>query len=103
MDSVATLNWYDSGQLASAFNYKHFIGVIGPNENHFKYLNVNKKDFTTLIHVQVLHHENHIDLSKSTSIYGHDIVKKIELPLFRGDQKYGIIRILSLEKFNSKV
>ena len=43
LDSLATLNWYDSGQLSSAFHYKYTVGVIGPNGNHFKYINLTKK------------------------------------------------------------
>ena len=40
LDSLATLNWYDSGQLNSAFHFDHLIGVMGPNDNHFKYINL---------------------------------------------------------------
>ncbi len=100
LDAVATLNWYDSGQLASAFHYKHFVGVIGPNENHFKYLNGNERAFTTLIDVQLVHQKNHIDLSERLLMYNYDVVKKIELPLLRGNQKYGVIRALYLERID---
>ena len=31
LESLATLNWYDSGQLTSAFFFKYTVGVIGPN------------------------------------------------------------------------
>ena len=100
LDSVATLNWYDSGQLASAFRYKHFVGVIGPNENHFKYLNVDERDFTTLVDVQLVNQKNQFDLSERILIYDYNVLKKIELPLFRGNQKYGILRVLYLERIS---
>ena len=45
LESLATLNWYDSGQLTSAFYYKYPVGVIGPNGNHFKYIDLTKKKF----------------------------------------------------------
>ena len=100
LDSVATLNWYDSGQLASALRYKHIVGVIGPNGNHFKYINVNERDFTALIDVQLFNSKNHIDLSESTLIYDYNVVKTIELPLFRGNQRYGILRVLYLKRID---
>ena len=45
LNSIATLNWYDSGQLAAAFNFKYSVGVVGPNSNHFKYINLKDKNF----------------------------------------------------------
>ena len=100
LHAIATLNWYDSGQLASAFHYKHFVGVIGPNHNHFKYLNVNERAFTTLIDVELLNRNNQIDLSERVLSYGYHIVKEIEIPLFRGNERYGILRVLYLETIN---
>ena len=43
LDSLVTLNWYDSGQLTVAFNYKHTVGCNGSNSNHFKYMDLNEK------------------------------------------------------------
>ena len=100
--SVATLSWFDSGQLTSAFNYKHFVGVIGPNDNHFKYINLKEKDFTTLIDLQLIHNKQEIDLSEQLLDYNYKILDEIELPFFRGTQKYGIIRVISLEKSPEK-
>ncbi len=98
LDSVATLSWFDSGQLTSAFHYKYLFGVIGPNANHFKYISLKQKDFTTLIDVQLMHNNQHIDLSEKLLDYNYKVIKKIEIPFFRGNQKYGIISVVSLEK-----
>ncbi|MDC3107614.1 glycosyltransferase family 39 protein [Paracoccaceae bacterium] len=100
LHSIATLNWYDSGQLAAAFNFKHSVGVIGPNNNHFKYIDLVDKNFTTLIDVRLIHSSDHFELKEATLDHGYNIVNKIELPLFRGKQKYGIINVLAVEKTN---
>ena len=47
MKSIVTLNWYDSGQLSVALNHEYNVGVIGPNNNHFKYINLNSENFYT--------------------------------------------------------
>ena len=100
LDSMATLNWYDSGQLTAAFDYRHSVGVIGPKSNHFKYIKLNDQKFTTLIDVRLIHINNHFELKQRTLNYNYKITNRIELPLFRGIQKYGIINILSVEKIN---
>ena len=98
LDSVATLSWFDSGQLTSAFHYKYLVGVIGPNANHFKYIPLKQKDFTTLIDVKLIHNNQRIDLSENLLNYNYKIIKKMEIPFFRGNQKYGIISVVSLKK-----
>ena len=98
LESIATLNWYDSGQLTAAFNYKYSVGVIGPNSNHFKYINLNDKNFTTLIDVSLIHTKNLFELKEKTLDFRYDIINKTELPLFRGKQRYGSINILSIKK-----
>ena len=100
LGSLATLNWYDSGQLSSAFDYEHSVGVIGPNSNHFKYINLMKENFATLIDVRLINHDNDIDLRENMKSYGYKIMNRMELPFFRGNQKYGIIVVLALEKIN---
>ena len=100
LNSIATLNWYDSGQLAAAFKFIHSVGVIGPNSNHFKYINLRDKNFTTLIDVRLIHSSDQFDLKEETLGYGYNIINKVKLPLFRGNQKYGIINVLSVEKIN---
>ncbi|MDC3080958.1 glycosyltransferase family 39 protein [Paracoccaceae bacterium] len=100
LNSIATLNWYDSGQLAAAFNFKYSVGVIGPNSNHFKYINLKDKNFTTLIDVRLIHSKEHFELKQVTLDHGYNIINKTELPFFRGSQKYGIINILFVDKIN---
>ena len=97
LESVATLNWYDSGQLSSAFNYDYSVGVIGPNGNHFKYINLTK-NFTTLIDVRLIHSNKHGDLSEKILPYNYYITNKVDIPFYRGARQYGIISIASIEK-----
>ncbi len=100
LDSLATLNWYDSGQLSTAFQYNHLVGVIGPNSNHFKYIDLKKKKFTTLIDVLLTNDNRPIDMSEKMQSYNYDITNKVALPFYRGGKKYGIISIFSIEKTN---
>ncbi len=95
--SLATLNWYDSGQLTAAFYYKYPVNVIGPNGNHFKYIDLTK-NFTTLINVRLLHSNKHNDLSEKTQSYGYNITNKVDIPFYRGMRQYGIISVFSVEK-----
>ena len=96
--SLATLNWYDSGQLTSAFNYKHPVGVIGPNSNHFKYMDLTKKNFTTLIDVRIIHSKEHGGLSENILAYNYNITNKVDIPFYRGVRRYGTISVISIEK-----
>ena len=98
LGALATLNWYDSGQLTVAFNYKHTVGVIGPNSNHFKYINLNGKNFTTLIDIRLIHPNNSFELKEELPYYNYNVINKIKLPLFRGNEKYGVINVLSIDK-----
>ncbi len=98
LESLATLNWYDSGQLTAAFNYEHLVNVIGPNGNHFKYIDQTRKKFTTLIDVRLLHGNKHVDLLEKIQPYGYDITNKVDIPFYRGIRRYGIISIISIEK-----
>ncbi len=98
LESLATLNWYDSGQLSSAFYYKYSIGVIGPNGNHFKYINLSKKNFTTLIDVRLIHSNKHGDLSEKILPYNYDIINRVDIPFYRGTRQYGIISVVSIGK-----
>ena len=58
LKSIVTLNWYDSGQLSVALSHKYHVGVIGPNSNHFKYINLNSGKHFTLIVVRLLNQKN---------------------------------------------
>ncbi len=98
LESLATLNWYDSGQLTAAFYYKYAIGVIGPNGNHFKHIDLTKKNFTTLIDVQLIHSNKHNDLSEKILSYSYNITKKVDIPFYRGMHQYGIISVISIAK-----
>ena len=98
LESLATLNWYDSGQLTAAFYYKHPVGVIGPNGNHFKYIDLTKRHFTTLIDVQLIHSNKHGDLSEKIQPYGYNMTNKVDIPFYRGLRQYGIISVISIEK-----
>ena len=98
LESLATLNWYDSGQLSSAFNFKYTTRVVGPNSHHFKYISLELKNLITLIEVRLIHDYDKVDLNKKILSYGYKIKKSIDLPLLRGNRKYAIISILSLEK-----
>ena len=96
--SIVTLNWYDAGQISVALNHKYHVGVIGPNSNHFKYINLNSEKFFTLIVVRLLNTKNHEDLTDLIRTLGYKINKETNLPLFRGSQSYGTISLLSIEK-----
>ena len=98
LESLATLNWYDSGQLSAAFYYKHPVGVIGPNGHHFKYIDLAEKEFTTLIDVELIHSDNHGDLLDKIHPYGYNITDKVDIPFYRGMRQYGVIRVISIEK-----
>ena len=98
LESLATLNWHDSGQLTSAFYYKHIVGVIGPNDNHFKYIDWGKKNSMVLISVQLIHEENRADLSEKIFPYNYKIIKRVDIPFYRGLQQYGIVSLVSIEK-----
>ena len=98
MDSLVTLNWYDSGQLTSALYYKHLVGVIGPNSNHFKYIDLAKKNLMTLINVQLINTNKHDDLSEKVQLYGYNITNRIDIPFYRGMREYGIISVISIIK-----
>ena len=98
LESLATLNWYDSGQLTASFYYNYRVGVIGPNGNHFKYIDLTKRNFTTLIDVQLIHSNKHSDLSKKILSYSYNITNKVDIPFYRGMHQYGNISVISLEK-----
>jgi len=98
LESLATLNWYDSGQLTAAFYYKYPVGVIGPNGNHFKYIDLTRKNFTTLIDVRLINNHDHSDLSEKALRYNYNITKKVDIPFYRGMHQYGNISVISLEK-----
>ncbi len=100
LDSLATLDWYDSGQLNSAFNYEHLVSVIGPNSNHFKYIDLKKEKSTILINVQLTHGNKNIDLSEKILSYNYNITTSVDLPFYRGEQKYGIISVIYIEKID---
>ena len=101
--SLATLNWYDSGQLTVAFNYKHPVGVIGHNSNHFKFINLNDKNFMTLIDVRLIHTKHDFEIQEEFISYGYNLTNKIKIPLFRGNEKYGTISVISIEKVIEKL
>ncbi len=100
LESLVTLNWYDSGQLSAAFHYKHLVGVIGPNGHHFKYIDLKKRKLATLINLQLIHINKHADLSEEIQDYDYNITKRVDLPFYRGKQKYGIISVLTIEKIH---
>ena len=98
LKSIVTLNWYDSGQLSVALNHKYHVGVIGPNSNHFKYINKNSEKFFTLIEVRLLNDNKREDLTNIMRTLGYKTNKVNTLPFLRGSKNYGTIRILSIEK-----
>ena len=100
---MATLNWYDSGQLTVAFNYKHTVDVIGPNSHHFKYINLNDKNFITLIDVRLIHTNRDFEINEESLVYDYNVINKIKLPLFRGNEKYGTVRVFSIQKISEKL
>ena len=73
---------------------------IVPHASCFKFNNFKDENFTTLIDVRLIHSKDHLELKEVPLEYGYNTIKKIELPLFRGNQKYGIINILSVDKIN---
>ena len=100
LKSIATLNWYDSGQLNVALSHKYHVGVIGPNSNHFKYINLNSGKFFTLVVVRLINNKKHENLTDLIQALGYKINKVNTLPLLRGSQTYGTISLLSIEKEN---
>ena len=98
LKSIVTLNWYDSGQLSVALNHKHHVGVIGPNSNHFKYINNNSEKFFTLIVVRLLNDKEREDLTNFMLTLGYKTNKIKIFPFLRGSQNYGTISMLSIEK-----
>ncbi len=98
LDALATLNWYDSGQLSTALDFKYPVRVLGPNSNHFRYIYVEAKSYVTLIDIQLLNHNYDTDLEEKISGYGYRIKNRIELPFFRGKQKYGFVTVIYLAK-----
>ena len=98
LESLATLNWYDSGQLTAAFYFKYPVGVIGPNGNHFEYIDLTRKNFTTLIDVRLINNNEHSDLSDKVLQYNYNITKKVDIPFYRGMHQYGNISVISVEK-----
>ncbi len=101
--SLATLNWHDSGQLTVAFNYKHTVGVIGPNSNHFKFINLNDENLTTLVDIRLIHTNHDFDIKDESMSYDYNLINKIKFPLFRGNEKYGIVSVFSIEKISKKL
>ena len=81
-----------------ALRHKYHVGVIGPNRNHFKYIDLNFGKFSTLIVVRLLNNKEHEDLSDLMRTLGYKINKVNILPFFRGNQRYGTISLLSIEK-----
>ena len=102
LDSLTTLNWYDSGQLTVAFNYKHTVGVIGSNSNHFKYIKLTDKNFNTLIDIRLINKNDDFEIKKVLQDYDYNVIKKIKLPLFRGNETYGIVSVFSIGKISKK-
>ena len=102
LDSLATLNWYDSGQLTVAFNYKHTVGVMGSNSNHFKYIKLNEKSFMTLIDIRLIHTNENSEIKEVFRGYGYNVINTMKLPLFRGNERYGIVNVFSIEKIGKK-
>ena len=98
LDSLVTLNWYDSGQLTSAFSFKHFVGVIGPKGNHFKYIDLEEKKLRRLIEVRLINGNDHSDLSDKIVSYNYNITNRVDMPFYRGAQKYGTISIISIKR-----
>ena len=98
LKSIVTLNWYDSGQLSVALSHKYHVGVIGPNSNHFKYINLNSEKYFTLIVVRLLNQKKHEDLTDLMRTLGYKINKENTLPFLRGSRNYGTISLLSIEK-----
>ena len=101
--SLATLNWYDSGQLTAAFNFEHTVGVIGPNSNHFKFINLNDKNFMTLIDVRLIHTNHDFEIKEGSISYDYNLINKIKFPLFRGNEKYGTVSVFSINKVIEKL
>ena len=98
LKSIATLNWYDSGQLNVALNHKYHVGVIGQNSNHFKYINFSSGKFLTLIVVQLLNDKKPEDFTDLMRTLGYRINKVKTLAFLRGNKNYGTISLLSIEK-----
>ena len=100
--SIVTLNWYDSGQLSVALSHKYSVGVIGPNGNHFKYINLNSGELFTLVVVRLLNNKKHENLNDLIQSLGYKINKVNTLPFLRGNKNYGTISLLFIEKVYQK-
>ena len=86
-----TLNWYDSGQLSVALGHKYRVGVIGPNGNHFKYINLNSEKMFTLIVVRLLNNKKQEDLTELMRSLGYKINKENTLPFFLEAKNYRLV------------
>ena len=102
LESIVTLNWYDSGQLSVALSHKYHVGVIGPNSNHFKYINLNSEKDFTLVVVRLLNQKKHEDLTDLLRRLGYKINNLKTLRFLRGSRNYGTISLLSIEKEYSR-
>ncbi len=98
LGSLVTLNWYFSGQLNTAFNFKYNIGVIGDNDHHFRYISNLGKPFLVLIDIQLLSESNNSFITEKLGVLGYRVFNMTSTPFLRGKSVYGNIRIYKIKR-----
>ena len=61
-------------------------------------MDLTKKNFTTLIDVQIIHSKEQGGLSEKILPYNYNITNKVDIPFYRGVRRYGTISVISIEK-----
>ena len=100
LESIVTMDWYYSGQLNNAFNFKYDIGVIGNNDHHFRYLNIPKKKSLILVDIKLLNELNHFLLNEKMTELKYIILEKKSIPFYRGESIYGHIQTYKIKESN---
>ena len=75
---------------------------MGSNSNHFKYIKLKEKSFMTLIDIRLIHTNDDSEIKEVSRGYGYNVINTMKLPLFRGNERYGIVNVFSIEKIGKK-
>ena len=98
IESIVTMDWYYSGQLNTAFDFKYDIGVIGDNDHHFRYLNIPKKQPLVLLDIKLLNELNDPLLNEKLIELKYITLEKKLIPFYRGKSIYGHIKIYKIKR-----
>ena len=98
IESIVTMDWYYSGQLNTAFDFKYDIGVIGDNDHHFRYLNIPKKQPLVLLDIKLLNELNDPLLNEKLIELKYFTLEKKLIPFYRGKSIYGHIKVYKIKR-----